>query len=146
MENLEAKINGFEDDAQSRAAAEIAASEAIAAAKKHQDGATDDFIAADNVLLEATTAIDAAREEEIASGRTAAELKASLETAKAQLAQVKSLIDSFEASRAGPPSATTAPAEGASAEVDAEPAALAEASPQAAALPEVTSEPVSLAP
>jgi len=133
MESLEAKINGFGRDAQSRAAAEIAASETLGAAKKHEDGAVDDFIAADNLLLEATTAVDTAGAEEKLLGHKAAELKASLEKAQAQMAQVKSLIDSFEAARSP-------------AEVNTEPIASTEATAEPTALAETTSEPVALAP
>mmetsp|Transcript_56125 Transcript_56125/g.111536 ORF Transcript_56125/g.111536 Transcript_56125/m.111536 type:complete len:411 (+) Transcript_56125:54-1286(+) len=105
---LDEKIKSFETTAQAGAAAVTAAKEAAVEAKKHQDDAENEYIAADNQLLEADTLADDAANEENQLKPRAAELAAALEKAEAELAQVQSFIANFEALREGLPAASAA--------------------------------------
>jgi hypothetical protein len=110
LENLDARIKSFDTEAQTRAGVVIAAKEAAEEAKKHQDDAENEYIVADNQLLEADTLANDAANEENQLKAKAAEVATALETAEAELARVQSFIASFEALREGLPAAATAPA------------------------------------
>jgi len=101
MENLDAKIQGFEAEAQTRVAALTAAKESAEHAKTQKDAAENEYITADNHLLEADTLANNAVDEEKQLKPRAAALATALETAEAELICVQSLVASFEALREG---------------------------------------------
>jgi len=110
LEDLDARIKSFDAGAQTRAGEVTAAKEAAEEAKKHLDDAENEYIVADNQLLEADAlANDAASEENQLKAR-AAEVATALETAEAELARVRSLVASFEALFEGLPATAAAPA------------------------------------
>lgn len=105
LENRDAKIKSFETEAQSRAAALTAAQEAAKEARKHQDEVENEYIMADNNLLEADTLANNVEKEEKQMKPRAAQLATTLESAKAELTKVQSFVTSFEALRKGTPEA-----------------------------------------
>jgi len=113
---LAEKLAGGEAEAAARAQAVVAAEEALAAANQRRDQSQDEFIAADNSLLEATEAKRCAQEALDAFGPRQSELAAGLAEATERLAGVQALVAKFEALRTSKPAA----------EEKAEPAAAAE--------------------
>lgn len=108
LESLNAKIENYDAEALSRAAAVASAKEAAEEARKRKDDSENEYIVADNELLEVDIlANDAANEEKQLKAK-AEELAVALETAEAGLAQMQSFIDRFEALRAGSPPSSAA--------------------------------------
>jgi len=122
-ENLYAKIKSYDTEALSRAAAVASAKEAAEEARKCLDVFENDYIVADNQLLEIDALANEAAHEEKQLNAKAEELAIALETAEADLGQVQSFIDNFEAMRAGLP-ASAAVAETAGHEASAQGAAV----------------------
>lgn len=106
---LAEKLAGGESEAAARAQAVVAAEEALAAANQRRDQSQDEFIAAENSLLEATEAKRLAQEALDAFGPQAAELAAGLAEAKERLAGVQALVAKFESLRASQPAAEEKP-------------------------------------
>lgn len=111
----ETLANG-ESEAAARAQAVVAAEEALQAANQKRDQSQDEFIAAENSLLEATEAKNATQKVLDDFGATMAELTAGLAEAKERLEVVQALVAKFEELRTSKPAA----------EEKAEPAAAAE--------------------